>query len=394
MSLGVYYSQTPTRTPVNTLILAHFDSHGTSYASARARVLRARGESVAMAIKFPETGPQGLSSGSIKNLIASYAPQRYEIIDIPVDVRNPDAAVKTLAELAAQAPVYYYDHHETDLGFVPRLLAAGVVPMVFGDNVAMATALELLSDPVARELAIVGMVADRDSAVLKLVPKGEVESRYLPLANRLDVAVRQPQAAGAASLAELAERLAERGVEAIPQSLEYPPERLAREISGKVIAEGSITVLVDWSDMQPQDAMWLPKTLEQLLLLRGKKLAIAVAPGYNPRTRALEGWDVRFLRYWLADCGVPVPEEVAREYLQRAAIRGAVVGHADYVSIRFPSRQDALAAAKELYRRVEGITPSATHLVNDRYVAEAVRRDYQAIMDKLNEILERCANTG
>lgn len=394
MSLALAYTQTPSKRAVNALIIAHYDAHGVSFAGARARILRSRGEEVEIVAKFPETGPQGLFSGSLKNLI-NVAPQRIEVIDIPIDVRNPDASIKTLADLATIAPIYYYDHHETDVPFIPRLHQHGIFASVFGDNVAMAIALELLNDSVAKEMAIVGMVADRDPSVLKLVSKEMVEQHYLPLANRLDVIVRQPQLVGVSTPGEFAKKWMS-GEVMITQfaNVQYPPELLAREISSRVIDEGSIAILVDWSDQPFQHSQWTPKTLEQLLLIRRKHVAIAVVPGYNPRTRAIEGYDVRVLRYWLSPSDVPIPEDVVKDLIAQRAITGNVVGHADYVSIRFSTLEEARNVARVIFNRIEGMQPTTAHLISDRFVAEAVRRDYRTIIDLLERIaraLERGA---
>jgi len=346
-----------------------------------------RGEEVAIISKFPETGPQGLSSGSIKNLVGGYAPQRFEVIDVPIDVRNPDAAIRTLAELAGIAPVHYFDHHETDVPFLQRLYQHGIYASVFGDNVAMAAALELLTEAVARRLAIIGAVADRDASILRLESREKIESEYLPLANRLDVVVRQPQLLGVSTPGEVAELLARNGENVLLyNNISYPPEQLARELQSRIVEEGTVALLVNWADAAPQHSMWVPKTLEQLLLLRGRALAIAVVPGYNPRTRSVEGYDMRVLRYWLAR-DAPVPEQVVRDLIARHAITGNVVGHADYVSIRFSSIDDAIAAARQVYRIVEGMQPTVTHLVSDRYVAEALRRDFRALLEKITEVL-------
>jgi len=392
MSLVAAYSQVRPKQAVDTLILAHFDAHGVSYAAARMRVLRQRGESVTVVSKFPETGPRGLSDGSIKNLIESIAPQRIEVIDIPIDVRNPDAAIKTLVDLAMIAPVYYYDHHETDVPFVPRLHKAGIFASIFGDNVAMAAALELLNEETARELAIVGMVADRDKSVLKLVPREEVEQHYLPIANRLDVIVRNPRVMGVATQGDVATNLAEHGIQIISRfNVEYPPEKLAVELESRIIQEGSIAILVDWHDIQANLTMWIPKTLEQLLLLRSMYIAVAVVAAYNPRTRQLEGYDVRVLRYWLAPDGIPVPEDVAKELIQQKALSGQVVGHADYISIRFSSVDEAMKAARTIFNRIEGTQPTTATLISDRYVAEALKQDFMTILNELKEIHKQMA---
>lgn len=390
MSLAVAYSSAPQRRAVNVLIVSHFDSHGVSFAAARARVLRQRGEEVEIISKFPETGPQGLSSGQLKQLIdaTNVTANRIEIIDIPIDVRNPDASVKTLGDLAMIAPVHYYDHHETDSPFVPRLLQAGITPMVFGDNIAMATALEIMNDNTARELAIIGMVADRDANVLKLVPRDEIECCYLPMANRLDMVVRNPRLIGGQTAGDVARQLAERGASAIPVNVEYPPLRLADVVASKIEEEGSIALLIDWSDQWPDDSQWTPKTLEIVLMRRRRVIAVAVTPGFSPRTRQIEGYDVRILRYWLAPADTPVPEEVAKEFIQRHAPQGRVVGHADYVSIRFANAEEALSAARRIFAMIEGSEPSAAHLVSDRFVAQAIRRDYSNLNERLTAIME------
>ena len=391
MTIATAYAQTPKKTPVNTLIISHFDSHGVSYAASRARVLSNKGETVEIVAKFPETGPQGFSSGQVKQLLDPWAPQRIEIIDIPVDVRNPDAAVKTLTDLATMAPIYYYDHHETDVPFLPRLHQAGVYASVFGDNVAMAAALELLTDDHTRELAIVGAVADRDSSVLKLVPRDEVENKYLQLANKLDVIVRQPQLENLATPGDVAKRLASAGTSFLADSpVSYPPETLARELESKIVESEGIAVLVDWRDMEPQASMWVPKTLEQLLIHTRKSIAVAITPAFNPRTKVQEGYDIKVLKYWLAS-DAPTPEDIARELITTKALEGNVVGHSDYISIRFTNIVDALNAARTLYKAIEGTEPRTIHLVNDRLVAQAVRRDFSAILERLERILQQQA---
>ena len=392
MSLVQAYSQIPTRKSVDTLVVSHFDSHGVAFAAARYSVLSRRSE-VEVVSKFPNTGPRGLSDGSIRQLLDQYAPRRYEIIDIPIDVRNPDAAIKTLSELAARAPVYYYDHHDTDIPFIPKLHEVGIFASVFGDNVAMAAALELFSNNISRYLAIIGMVADRDRSVLKIESREKIEKEYLPLANRLDVLVRNPSIIGVSTQGELAKELVRRGPHNILlyANIEYPPEQLASEFQSKIVSEGQIALLVDLSSIEQRLGQWIPKTLEQMLLLRRKYIAVAVAPGFNPRTRTLEGYDVRVLRYWLAPADVPVPEDVAKELIAQAAISGNVVGHADYISIRYPRVEAAMAAARTIFQRFEGSLSTAAHLINDSIVAQAVQRDFKAILEELKEIHRQMA---
>ncbi len=393
------YTQRPRLNPVDRVIISHFDAHGVAYAAARHRVVtKLKGEQDIVIARFPETGPQGLSSRSLLQLVeqCGVAPTRaIEMIDIPIDVRNPEASIRTLVELKERfaVPLLYFDHHETDVAFIPRLIEAGITPLV-SDNITLASALELLTDDVARELAIIGMVADRDKTVLRLVSKQEVERVYLPLANKLDVLVRNPELAKpvkkspAGALSDLAEELSHYGKTLLEQvDVDYPPYTLAREIERQITQEGTITILVDWSNASPQHSAWIPKTLETLLQLRGKQVAICIAPGYDPRTRSIAGYDVRVLRYWLAT-DAPVPEEIVKDLIAERAIYGQVVGHADYISLRYGSLEEARRVAETIYKRIEGLHAHVTNLISDKYVAEAVRRDFQAILQRLTEILE------
>jgi len=395
------YTQKPKLNPVDRIIISHFDAHGVAFAAARHRVLtKIKNEQAIIVTRFPETGPQGLSDRSLLRLVeqCNVAPTKaIEMIDIPVDARNPEASIRTLIEMKERfaAPLLYYDHHETDVAFIPRLIEAGIISLV-SDNITLAAALELLQDPAARELSIIGMVADRDRNVLRLASRQEVERLYLPLANKLDVLVRNPElarpvrASCAGALSDLAEELGHYGKTLLEQiHVDYPPYTLAREIEGQIVQEGTISLLVDWSNASPQHSAWIPKTLEALLQLRGKQIAICIAPGYDPRTRSVVGYDVRILKYWLAGEDVPTPEDVVKDLIAQKAISGQVVGHADYVSLRYSDLETARRVAEIVYRRIEGQQAYVTRLISDTYVAEAIRRDFTTILQKLTEILEQ-----
>ncbi len=375
---------------VDRIVIAHFDAHGVSYASARMRVLQSRGEIAEVITKYPETGPKGLSDRSLLRLVeeSRALPVRaVEVIDIPLDVRAPDISIKTLAELKEKfaVPLIYLDHHETDRPYISKLIDAGITPVV-SDNITLACALELLNDNIARELAIIGMVADRDREVLRLVSRREVEQRYIHLANRLDVLVRSPDKFGFASLADLARRLATEGVSLLERTVvDYPPYKIAHELESKIVAEGAITVLVDWSDMNSALSMWAPKTLETLLLRRERAIAVAVTPAFDPKSKQLVGYDVRVLRYWLAE-NAPVPEEIVRDLVIEKAIYGQVVGHSDYVSLRYGSLDEARRVAEEIYKRVERGKSNVAQLLGVPSVAEAVQRDYSLILEELRRI--------
>ena len=329
------------------LVLAHFDSHGVSFAAGYKAVEEMKGNEVVVISKFPETGPRGLSDGSIKNLVEGQADEII-VIDIPIDVRNPDASINTLAELAKIAPVHYFDHHDTDRPFLDKLKEKGIDAKLFEHNVAMAEALGLFKTEKTTELAIVGMVADRDKAVLSIVPRTTIETKYLPLANKLDMIVRNPRLVGGQTAGDVANILADKGVKFLEElKVDYPPEKLADELLDKITSENEKAILLDWSDMPANLSMWIPKTLEQLLVKTKKSLAIAVVPAFNPRTKEIEGYDVRALKYWLSDEEI-VPENVVKELFPDKRY----VGHADYVSVRFDNLDDAKIAAEKILEKI------------------------------------------
>jgi hypothetical protein len=136
--------------------------------------------------------------------------------------------------------------------------------------------------------------------------------------------------------------------------------------------------------------MWAPKTAEELLRRHDKHYIVFIAPAVDPRTRQQTGWDVRVLQYWLSDYK-PEPEEVLRDIVARFAAGGNVVGHGRYVSLRLQgaSKEQALQLARQIYSMIEGTQPFTTHLVNDKYVAEAIRHDFAIILEKLAEIQQQ-----
>ena len=384
MALALAYQNTPQKQVYDTIIVAHFDSHGVATAAARARLLRQQGQRVRVYSRFPATGPTPQFPQFVDELRSQVEAKVAEVIDIPVNVKSPDLHIDAEARLPA-TQIFHYDHHETSIPFAQRLAARGIIPVIVANAVQMAAALGLLGgDATVRDLALIGITADRDPSILSVVDRATVEQRYVPLANKLDILVRQPNLVNANDQGSLAEMLAEYGVAMLEQAnVQYPPYTEASKAA--IIAEGDIAVLYDAEQIAP---MWQPKTAEVILQRTGKHYAVFVAPAQDPRTRQQIGWDVRVLQYWLSELK-PEPETIVRDIIARYAAQGNVVGHGRYVSVRLEgvSKEQAIELAREIYRRIEGRLPTTAHLVNDNVVAEAVRRDYQ----KLYQLLERIA---
>jgi hypothetical protein len=347
-------------------IISHFDGHGVATASARARTLGVPVDRVYS--KYPVTGPEQLP-----NYIDTYFPTltQYdvEIIDIPVNLRDPRTFINTINRLTSNTSVTLYDHHRTDYQFATQLLARLVI---FATGVEMA---EALSDERNRMLAYIGVVADRDSSILSRVSREEVERELLPLANRLDVLVRQDAETVLKTLIVEPDPIAY----IRSTNTQYPPESLARQV--QVIRRGLNTVLIDMSMLPQQQILgWSWKVMEQVALMYNTDYVVAIAQSLDRQSSNFVP-TVLTIRYWLSQR--PSPRSQLQPILGRTTI-----GHDDAFSIRALDSNDARALADRLFDELELLTPRTVHLINEQRLSEAIRTDYNAILQRLAQILE------
>jgi hypothetical protein len=316
-------------------VIGHFDGHGVSTTAARARSLGIPAERVYS--KFPVTGPEQLPD-YIDEHFHVLAQHDVEIIDIPVNLKDPRAFIDAVNRLAASTPVALYDHHATSLQFAAQMLARVVV---FGSGVEMA---EALVDQENLMLAFIGVVSDRDSSILSRVSRDEVESELLPLANKLDVIVRLDAEKAVKDLASAADPIAYiRGV-----SAGYPPEVLARQV--EVRRKGVNTVLVDMTRMPAQQVVgWGWKVMELVALQHGADYVVAVAVGFDRQANQYVP-TVMVIKYWLSTR--PSPRPVLAPVLGRVAI-----GHDNAFSVHATDADDARSLAERVYDELEHAPP-------------------------------------
>jgi hypothetical protein len=347
-------------------IIGHFDGHGVATTASRARSIGVPADRVYA--KFPVTGPEQLP-----NYIDTYFPTLLnydiEIIDIPVNIRNPRQFIDTINRLATNTSVTIYDHHKTDYQFAVQILARMII---FGSGIEMA---EVLSDERNRMLAYVGVVADRDSSILTRMSRDEVERELLPLANRLDVLVRQDAERVVKELTSTADPVAYiRGA-----SVEYPPEVLVRQV--EVVRRGLNTILVDLTKIPAQQvAGWSWKVMEQVALQHRADYVVAVAESFDRQTNQYVP-TVLVIKYWLSSRPSPRPQ------LQPVLGR-TTIGHDDAFSIRALDASDARSLAERIFNELELLSPRTTHLINEASIANAIRADFATILAKLTQILE------
>jgi hypothetical protein len=349
-------------------IIAHFDGHGVSTAAARARSLKVPAEKVYS--KYPTTSPEQLP-----NYIDTYFPtliqHDVEVIDIPVNLKNPRQYIDAINRLAQNTTVTLYDHHATDRQYLNDILARTIY---FSDAVAMAEALAN-SDNI--ELAMIGVVADRDPSINRVLSQYEIENRYLLLANKLDIIVRRDAEAAVKTLVSESDPI--RYI--ANNEAQYPPETLAKQVT--IMRRGSYAVLVDLTKLpREQITQWSWKTLEQVALVAKVDYVVAIAESFDRQTNSYVP-TVQVIKYWLSR--LPSPKKPAEAMLGRATI-----GHDDAFSVRAVDINDARNVAETIFNNLES-TPASrmTRLINESSVAESIRSDFNTILSMLTRILQQ-----
>jgi hypothetical protein len=244
--------------------------------------------------------------------------------------------------------------------------------VIFGTGVEMA---EALVNQQNIQLAYIGVVADRDSSILSRMSREEVERDLLPLANRLDVLVRQDAEAVTKALVSAADP-----IEYIRSSnVQYPPDQLSRQVA--ILRRGLNTVLVDMSALTQQQVGWSWKVMEQVAIQYNSDYVIAISQALDRQTNTMVPV-VQVIRYWLSQRPSPRPQ-VSQPLYGRTTI-----GHDDAFSVRALDLNDARQLAQRIFEELELLTPRVTHLINESRVAEAIRADFATIMQRLTQILE------
>jgi hypothetical protein len=318
--------------------------------------------------KFPTTGPEQLPS-YIDTYFPTLVNYDIEIIDIPVNLRDPRSYVNAINRLASNTSVTLFDHHKTDYQFATQILARMIV---FGSGVEMA---EALASQQNLQLAYIGVVADRDSSITTRVSRDEVERELLPLANRLDVLVRQDAEVVLKTLVSEPDP-----VEYIRSSnAQYPPEFLARQV--QVVRRGLNTVLVDMTQLPQQASAWSWKTMEQVAIQYSADYVVAVSTAFDRQTNQYVPV-VQVIKYWLSNRPSPRPQ-VSQPLFGRTTI-----GHDDAFSVRALDVNDARELANRIFEELELLTPRTVHLISEQRLSEAIRADFNTILQRLSQVLE------
>lgn len=307
------------------IVVAHFDGHGVC---SGALIARKVGASRYVA-RYPDTGPELLVS-TLTGLM-SEAPSDAEVyvVDVPVNVKDPQGFVEGLNRAAGGRRLVYVDHHETSAPYLG--LIRGEV--VFNGPSAYDMVRGFIGEPIDEVLAVVGAICDRDPEVIR---RGLWSLEAQLKADGIDIMVRDD----AQSTLELLVKDPEGTLNRAASEADRIPTVGDSEVVGRVaIAKGRLP------------GGWGPKALEKLAY--SVDCWYAVGMSYEPRlsqwiVRAIVRWDVEASR------GLPKPKEVAlRLWPSRP-----VLGHPSAPTVAASSEDEARsmvrAWAEELAKTVEG----------------------------------------
>jgi hypothetical protein len=120
--------------------------------------------------------------------------------------------------------------------------------------------------------------------------------------------------------------------------------------------------------------------MEQVALQYNADYVVAISQALDRQTNQYVPV-VQIIRYWLSQRPSPRPQ------LQPVLGR-TTIGHDDAFSLRALDINDARTLAERLFNELELLTPRTMHLINESRVAEAVRQDFNMILQRLTQILE------
>ena len=274
-------------------VMGHFDGHGVATTAAFCRTNNVLVDNVY--VKFPDTGPE-----RIVDYIDAFFPTlvKYDVvmIDIPVNLKNPGLWLNVINRLAMNTSVTIYDHHETDVQYATQLAARMVV---FPNATRMA---EVLSNDENRTLAYIGVVSDRDSSILSVMARDEVE-RLMSLANALDVLVRQDALQTARNLITTVDPVQWLRAQAV--SVAYPPAQLMSSV--EILRRDYNTLLIDMTKLPQNAGGWSWKIMEFVAYINSVDYVVAVSQTVDRQTNQ-QIPIVQVIRYWLSNRPSPRPQ--------------------------------------------------------------------------------------
>jgi len=334
-----------------TIVVAHFDVHGVCAGYLTAKAFNA----VEAYANYPQTSPETVVQ-TLQNLYAA-SPQllRIVLVDIPIDLKNPNAFIRGLEDLAAVHEVVLIDHHESSLKFFnqfSRVKAIFLGPSALTLNNYLLSQIPVPTDA-DRTIAIIGAIGDRDAEVIR---QGAFSAELHSIADGLDVMVRQQNGA-LQTLRALLTDPAGTLARARSEGDKIPTARLGQRIGPVAVATGQLP------------PAWGPKALERLAFSTGAWYAAGWTVDERtkqPVARAIIRWDIAAKMPSL-----PTPGAVARQLWPTRN----VIGHPAAPSVAAISEAEAQEMVVAWARAIaesatRSAAPQVTTLVSETKVGE------------------------
>lgn len=309
-----------------TLIIAHFDGHGVATGALAARRLGV--EQGRIIVQYPITGPNDFAR--IEESIAPgllYSATDIYILDIAINVKDPDAHIRTLHRIFNNArkltrsyvSINYYDHHDSNLQFL-QMLPQFLKYVHFPSALTLSLNFADRSNENEVKLAVIGAVCDRDSTTLNkeyIDLFGGLEN-MLEYASGLDVLVRK----------DIREAINICYNLHLEQLLQYAKE-IPEPDYNSVEVHGPVAIYTE----QLQEG-WGPKMLEKIAI----KFNVPYAIGFENLANQSQ-WIVRAVTLWTSQAP-PV-----RNYISTSR---TVIGHPSAPTVAALSESDAINLAREI----------------------------------------------
>lgn len=366
-------------------IVAHHDLDGIARAAIAllSDQFRSAEVHIVYSRKHPATNPIALKH--YLNIIPRNA-NPILFIDIAIDVKDPQGYINALVEFSRSHRVIWTEHHETDLAYLYQLaeglaqhnsIALWAGPSAYDYSIALAMWLGLdPNDQNVRELAILTAIGDRDPKILSILSRDEL-LRYYELGNGIDVIIR-----------EISSKDDPAHYDALARALTINRDIVFSEAREKANNIPSVSryelirpAVVALEELSPG---WGPKSLERLALRSDVPYAFGIS--LNPRDNT---YVIRAITLWTKLNQYRPVGEILAPHIRDLGLTFYGPPAAIVIS-SFRTFDDAqrtmFALAEQLAQDI--YVPRTTTLINERSIAQALQSDFNAILEKLTEILD------
>ena len=256
------------------LVVGHTDGHGAVATAISIKNLKKECRRVDHIARFPDTGviPKFWKEtiNKIKETANKY--DKIVFVDIPLDRFDYEGSAKALAEVCRTTDTHFIDHHETPPEIVDFLRSAGCKVKIAD------SAYDTVYGKPDEKWCVIGAISDRDPTGIR----DKINSRYMDLADGLDVLVRSDLEKAIDSILKDDESVFLEHAKKVPDPVDV-------EIQGDVVIV---------KDEVPEG--WKFKVLDKACRKTGASYGIYLSENKPDRTTGEPRDFVTVIKYWLS----------------------------------------------------------------------------------------------